>query len=132
MDLVVTAVASALAALGLTHPSAVLLSSLLQPPQAITAALSTFLPISETFFSLGSLPTQSEGRGVWSQITPIYSWGYKNRAIVKIFFGTLPIFYSRMRYRLFVLIMFFNTWKGLICMLWNFFHQSASVGLLRR
>jgi hypothetical protein len=45
---------------------AVLLSSLLQPPQAITAALSTFLPISETLFSLGSLPKQTDGRGGWS------------------------------------------------------------------
>jgi hypothetical protein len=46
-----------------------------------------------------------------------YSGGYKNRAIVKKFFGTLPIFYSCLECQHFVLIMFFDTRKSLNCLL---------------
>jgi hypothetical protein len=48
-------------------------------------------------------------------------WEYKNRVIVKKLFGTLPIFYSRLCCRLFVLIMFFDTRKGLICIVYGIF-----------
>jgi hypothetical protein len=50
-----------------------------------------------------------------------YSRGYKNRAIVKKFFETLPNFYSCLECQHFVLIMFFDTRKGLNCLQWTFF-----------
>jgi hypothetical protein len=46
-----------------------------------------------------------------------YSRGYKNRAIVKKLFGTLPIFYSGLECQLIVFIMFIGTRKGLNCLM---------------
>ncbi len=64
--------------------------------------------------------------------TPLYSRGYKNHAIVKKLFRALPIFYSGLECQLFVFIMFFDTRKGLNCLMWTFFCQSASAGSRRR
>jgi hypothetical protein len=50
-----------------------------------------------------------------------YSRGYKNRAIVKKFFGTLPIFYSCLECQHFVLIMFLTQGKARIACCEHFF-----------
>jgi hypothetical protein len=58
----------------------------------------------------------------------LYSWGYKNRAIVKKMLKISPIFIDRFECQPFIPMVFFDSRKDLACMQSPFFSQSFQVG----